>query len=60
MNTDRFLTPLEASRLLRISLNTVYELIGSGEIPTIRVGRQHRIPASEFAARFGLPPTEPR
>ena len=37
------LTVEEFRRLLRISRNTAYECVRSGEIPSVRVGRQIRI-----------------
>ncbi len=39
-----FLTPIEAAKLLRISRQTLYLLIESGEISAKRVGGQWRIP----------------
>ena len=53
-NDDNFaeipqvLTVKDLQRLLRVSLNTTYSLIRSGEIRAKTVGRQLRIPRSEF------------
>jgi excisionase family DNA binding protein len=49
-----FLTPPEAAAILRVHLNTIYTLINAGDIPSIRVGKSHRIPRSEFEAKFGI------
>lgn len=40
---DRTLTPLDVSKILRISKNTVYELIKRGELNCYRVGKKIRI-----------------
>lgn len=37
-------TPRELSRLLKLGRNKTYELLATGEIPLIRVGRAIRIP----------------
>lgn len=42
------LTVKDIQRLLRVSINTAYGLIRSGEIRAKTVGRQLRIPRSEF------------
>lgn len=38
-----FYTVLDTATLLGVSRNKVYQLVNSGEIPCIRVGRQIRI-----------------
>lgn len=43
-----FLTVKDIQRLLGISINTAYGLVHSGEIRAKTVGRQLRIPRSEF------------
>lgn len=43
-----FLTVKDIHRILGISLNTAYGLIRSGELRAKTVGRQLRIPRSEF------------
>lgn len=53
-NCDNFasipdvLTVKDLQRLLRVSINTAYGLVRSGEIRAKTVGRQLRIPRSEF------------
>ena len=51
---DTFITPREAAAVLRLSLQTVYRQIALGVIPAVRVGTSHRIPRSEFEAKFGI------
>lgn len=43
-----FLTVKDIHQILGISLNTAYALVRSGEIRAKTVGRQLRIPRSEF------------
>lgn len=38
------LTVLEVAEILKIGRNTTYELVRSGQIKSIRIGRQIRIP----------------
>ena len=43
MNLESSLTPLEVAELLKITKNTVYELIKRGEIPSYKIGKKIRI-----------------
>jgi excisionase family DNA binding protein len=45
---SRFLTIAETAELLRISLRTAYSLADRGEIPSVRVGGQYRVPRIEL------------
>lgn len=47
-NIPAILTVKDVQRLLRMSLNTAYTLIRSGELRAKTVGRQLRIPRDEF------------
>jgi putative molybdopterin biosynthesis protein len=47
------LTPEEAREYLRVSKNTIYDLLRRGEIPSVRYGRLIRVPKSAIAARRG-------
>lgn len=50
-NTDDLplvLTISEVSKILGIGKNTAYDLIRSGAIKSVRVGRQIRVPKSAF------------
>ncbi len=38
----------EVAQVLRIARSRVYELIGSGEIPSIRIGRSVRVSRKEL------------
>ena len=40
----RFLTVAEVAALMRVSRMTVYRLVHSGELASIRVGRSFRVP----------------
>ena len=44
MSDPLLLRPTEAARLLGISRSKLYELLNSGEIPTLHIGRSVRIP----------------
>ena len=43
MNLKSSLTPLEVAELLKITKNTVYELIKRGELPSYKIGKKIRI-----------------
>ncbi len=43
-------TPIEAARLLGLGRTKVYELMASGQITSIRIGRSRRIPATALRA----------
>ena len=40
---DEFYTPLEVAKILRVTRNTIYEHIKSGQLKAIRIGNQYRI-----------------
>ena len=44
----RYYTPAEVEEILHVGLTTVYELLHRAEIPSIKVGRQYRIPIDKF------------
>ena len=39
----------ELQRLLRLSRSKIYEMMASGELPTVRFGRSVRVPAAALA-----------
>ena len=39
-----FLTVAEVAAIMRVSKMTVYRLVHSGELPSVRVGRSFRVP----------------
>lgn len=52
--TVKVLTPAEVAEYLRISKTLVYRLIGSGEIPSFRVGgRSLRVRQDELERMWG-------
>jgi excisionase family DNA binding protein len=40
---EPFLTPSEVLLRLRVNVKTLYRLIGDGDLPAVRVGRQWRV-----------------
>lgn len=40
----RFLTVQEVAALMRVSKMTVYRLVHSGDLASVRVGRSYRVP----------------
>ena len=40
---DPFMTPSEVLMRLRVNVKTLYRLIGTGELPAVRIGRQWRV-----------------
>lgn len=40
----RFMTVAEVAGVMRVSKMTVYRLVHSGELPSVRVGRSFRVP----------------
>ena len=49
-NVPLILTVEDIARLLLISKNTAYNLVQSGQIKSVRVGRQYRISQANFFA----------
>lgn len=50
MTIDKLLLkPEEAAELLSIGRSKVYELIGTGELASVRIGTSRRIPADALA-----------
>ena len=45
-------TPEQVATMLQLSKNTVYDLIGKGELVAKRFGRVYRIPASSLSFMF--------
>ncbi len=52
MLQPRTYTPEEVAGILQLSKNTVYELIGRGEIVARKFGKVYRIPASSMSFVF--------
>jgi excisionase family DNA binding protein len=51
-NTTKAYTPEQVAEMLQISKNTVYELIGRGEIVAKKFGKLYRIPAMSLSFLF--------
>jgi excisionase family DNA binding protein len=45
-------TPEQVATMLQLSKNTVYDLIGNGELVAKKFGRVYRIPAASLAFMF--------
>ncbi|MBE7197221.1 MAG: helix-turn-helix domain-containing protein [Parafilimonas terrae] len=48
-----------AARVLGIGLNAAYRAREAGDIPSIKVGGQYRIPTAKLREMLGLPPHSP-
>ena len=51
-NTD-VITVKELSKILRIGINGTYDLVRTGKIQSVRVGRQFRIPRTAVLEYLG-------
>lgn len=49
INDDRYYSPEDLARKFKISLSSVYKLVRSGEIPSLRLGKIYRIPESTLS-----------
>lgn len=52
------LTVEQAAKVLGISRSTAYELVHTGDIPSLRLGRRIVIPAARLAEDLGLQPAD--
>ena len=63
MSVDKLLLePEEAAEVLSIGRSKVYELIGTGELASVRIGTSRRVPADalvEFVTQLRGPVAEP-
>ena len=50
METKKLLTVVEASAVLGLSRTVTYELIRTGSLRSIKLGRSRRVPAQEIDA----------
>lgn len=48
------LTVVEVSKILRFGINKTYDLVRSGKIKRVKVGRQYRIPRQAVLDYLGL------
>ena len=49
ISAPAFLTVNESAGYLRVSIRTAYQLVTDGEVPTVRVKGQWRIPVDELS-----------
>jgi len=56
MANQEWLTPQEAAEILKVSKNTIYKLLREGFIPSVQIGRRHRITRASLDA-LASPPT---
>lgn len=52
ISTNKIYTPEQVAAMLQLSKNTVYELIGRGELVAKKIGRVYRIPAESLSFVF--------
>lgn len=50
LQEQNFMTVAEVAGVMRVSKMTVYRLVHSGEVESVRVGRSFRIPEQSVAA----------
>jgi excisionase family DNA binding protein len=50
LDSELLLTPTEAARRLSVGRTRLYQLIGTGELASVRVGSLRRIPARSLRA----------
>lgn len=48
--TKLLLTPAEAAEILAVGRSTVYELIATGDLESVRIGRSRRVPRAALDA----------
>lgn len=51
-STTKVYSPGQVAEMLQLSKNTVYELIGTGEIVAKKIGKLYRIPSSSISFFF--------
>jgi excisionase family DNA binding protein len=49
-NDQLLVTPEEAARRLSVGRTTIYELMSSGELQSVNIGRSRRVPVSSLAS----------
>jgi excisionase family DNA binding protein len=49
-NDQLLVTPEEAARRLSVGRTTTYELMSSGELQSVNIGRSRRVPVSSLAS----------
>ena len=49
-NDQLLVTPEEAARRLSVGRTTIYELMSSGELQSVNIGRSRRVPVSSLSS----------
>ena len=52
IDTNKIYTPEQVAAILQLSKNTIYTLIGRGEIVAKKIGKVYRIPAQSLSFVF--------
>lgn len=52
IDNTKMYTPEQVATMLQLSKNTIYDLIGRGEIVAKKLGKVYRIPAASLSAMF--------
>lgn len=52
ISANKIYTPEQVAAMLQLSKNTVYELIGRGELVAKKIGKVYRIPAQSLSFVF--------
>ena len=52
LNSNEVYTPEEVAQMLKLSKNTVYDLINRGELIAKKIGKVYRIPANSLSFMF--------
>ena len=50
MKTEEYLKPIQVSEKFKVGLKTVYRLVASGRLPSVKMGRSVRIRKSDVEA----------
>lgn len=49
---DEYLTANEVAELLKLNVETIYDLMGSGQLPAVKIGGRWRMEALELREWF--------
>jgi excisionase family DNA binding protein len=49
VNFERLLKPMEVAQILNISRSFAYQLLQSGQIPTVKMGKTYRVRPQDLA-----------
>lgn len=52
LNSNKVYTPEEVAEMLKLSKNTIYDLINRGELVAKKIGKVYRIPANSLSFIF--------